>query len=182
VRVLVVDGTEADRTLLGALLAEHGHAALGAADGVEALEILAREPVDAVLCDVVLPRLDGYRLCYALRRDARLRRLPFVFHAPACAARDDETLCRRLGADACVRKPAPPEALLGALAQAVAHAATRADGPALPPFEASQLALPCSEQLVARLQESNAALAAALARLRASEEKLQAIIQTSPSA
>ena len=44
-------------------LEAEGHDVLEAADGVEALQILARERVDAVVSDILMPIMDGFRLC-----------------------------------------------------------------------------------------------------------------------
>jgi CheY-like chemotaxis protein len=79
--VLVVDDSLPRRRLLTALLGQAGHQVSTAPNGAAALELLAGEAVDAVVSDVKMPRMDGFQLCRALRRDARWGRLPFIFYS-----------------------------------------------------------------------------------------------------
>ena len=68
--ILIVDDNEANLKLLQAQLEAEKYDVCRAVDGLEALELLRREPVDAVISDILMPRMDGYRLCYELRKDA----------------------------------------------------------------------------------------------------------------
>ncbi len=61
-KVLIVEDSELNRKLLEASLAAEGLEILVAEDGMEALAVLGRESVDAVISDVLMPRIDGYRL------------------------------------------------------------------------------------------------------------------------
>ena len=70
-RVLVVDDSMPRRRLLTALLGQAGHEVLTASNGAAALELLESQAVDAVVSDVKMPRMDGFQLCRALRRDPR---------------------------------------------------------------------------------------------------------------
>jgi len=67
-RVLVVDDEEEIRFGLELNLGRDGFQVVGAADGQAALELLDKQPFDAVLCDLVMPRLDGLGLIGALRK------------------------------------------------------------------------------------------------------------------
>jgi CheY-like chemotaxis protein len=99
-RVLVVDDSASHRRLLTALLGQVGHDVLTAVNGVAALEILAVQPVDAVVSDVKMPRMDGFQFCRALRRDARWVRLPFVFYSSVFIGDRAQALAMDLGATA----------------------------------------------------------------------------------
>jgi CheY-like chemotaxis protein len=80
-RVLVVDDSPPRRHLLTTVLRSAGHEPLTAANGAVALEVLQTETVDAVVSDVKMPRVDGFELCRAIRRDGRVRHLPFIFYS-----------------------------------------------------------------------------------------------------
>ena len=68
--ILVVDDSEFDRHVTGALLAERaGWRAIFAEDGKQALALLQREPVDLVLTDLLMPEINGLELVEAIRRD-----------------------------------------------------------------------------------------------------------------
>ncbi len=70
-RVLVVEDEERMATLVAAALARDGHAVEVADDGMTALAIALAAPFDLILLDVMLPRLDGFALCRALRERGR---------------------------------------------------------------------------------------------------------------
>jgi CheY-like chemotaxis protein len=108
-RLVIVDDIAANRKLLRVTLEAEGHTTLEAADGVEALEILAREKVDAVLSDILMPRMDGYRLCHEIRTNDLLRDLPIVIYTSTYISGSDEKLALSIGADKYLKKPAPLE-------------------------------------------------------------------------
>jgi len=62
-RILLVDDNSTSRKLLRVTLADEGLTTVEAGDGIEALTALDREPVDAIISDILMPRMDGYRLC-----------------------------------------------------------------------------------------------------------------------
>ena len=77
-RVLIVDDGEMNRKVLRAALEREGHVTVQAADGREALALLADRPVDVVLLDLVMPELDGYATLAAIKADEALRHLPVI--------------------------------------------------------------------------------------------------------
>ena len=87
-RVLVVDDEPANRRLLGDLVVREGCDAVFATGGAEALAILAREPIDLVLLDVMMPEVDGLAVLAELGRRGSLPALPVV----VVTAHDDRPL------------------------------------------------------------------------------------------
>ena len=75
--LLVVDDDADLRTYLAWGLRELGDVRL-AADGLAALAVLAAEPVDVVVTDLVMPRLDGHGLCLAMQADPALAQIPVL--------------------------------------------------------------------------------------------------------
>ena len=78
--ILIVDDVAANRELLRATLEAEGVTVVEAGDGVEALAILERERIDAIISDILMPRMDGYRLCHQVRASPRFFAIPFIFY------------------------------------------------------------------------------------------------------
>jgi CheY-like chemotaxis protein len=79
-RILVVEDTQIVREPLSRLLRSEGFTVIPAADGSEAMGALndVEQPVDLVLLDVLMPRMDGVAFLTAMRADARFRELPVI--------------------------------------------------------------------------------------------------------
>ncbi len=77
-RILVVDDSPTIRKVVGAILEARAYRALLAGDGQEALDMLGKEPVDLVLLDFVMPRMNGYQFCRELRAHPEFKNLPVV--------------------------------------------------------------------------------------------------------
>src|ERR1043166_1852769 len=81
--ILIVDDNLTNLKLLRATLGAESLTVYEAADGVEALALLERETVDAIISDILMPRMDGYRFCYEVRRSQRTKAIPFIFYTNA---------------------------------------------------------------------------------------------------
>ncbi len=68
-RILVAEDDAELRQLFCRVLTRNGFTALGAADGAEALELLAHEYIDLIVSDIMMPRVDGYALVRQLRAE-----------------------------------------------------------------------------------------------------------------
>ena len=77
-RLLVVDDTEVNRDLLTRRLKSLGHDVVTAVHGRDALEVLAREPIDLVLLDIMMPEMDGFQVLERMRGDPSLRTIPVI--------------------------------------------------------------------------------------------------------
>jgi two-component system chemotaxis response regulator CheY len=105
--VLVVDDSAAIRKILQRVLRQTGMAIRAiheAGDGQEALELLKAQPVDLVLTDINMPKMDGIQLLAALKASAAWRSIPVVM----ITTEGGETKVGeavRLGAAGYVRKP-----------------------------------------------------------------------------
>jgi CheY-like chemotaxis protein len=74
--ILVVDDDDDVRTTLCVILSAEGYAAVGAADGVEALDRMRIDPPALLLVDMMMPRMSGEDLIRAMTQDASLARIP----------------------------------------------------------------------------------------------------------
>jgi CheY-like chemotaxis protein len=77
-RILVVDDKPQNHRLIEALLAPYGYAIASAASGEEAIRIVASDPPDLMLLDVVMPGMSGYEVCRWVRANDPTRVLPIV--------------------------------------------------------------------------------------------------------
>ena len=77
-KVLVVDDDGVTRKFLQFLLRSQGFGVRAAADGIEALELLAREEVDLVITDLNMPRLDGLELIRRIRAHPAAAGIPVI--------------------------------------------------------------------------------------------------------
>ena len=77
-RVLIVDDERQNRDLLEVMLAGEGLDLLTAATGEDALAIVARNPPDLILLDIMMPGMDGYQVAIAIKRNAATRHIPIV--------------------------------------------------------------------------------------------------------
>jgi len=109
--ILVVDDDVDTCLLLTTWLERHGYATRTATSGAEALAIVAREPVTLLLLDIVMPDMDGFAVCAALRRTPAGRRLPILL----VTGHDDLAMRRqgmRHGVSEFLTKPVELDALL----------------------------------------------------------------------
>ncbi|MFJ9003723.1 SpoIIE family protein phosphatase [Streptomyces canus] len=109
-RLLVVDDNADMRAYLTQLL-QPDYDVLLAADGRAALEMALAQPVELVLSDVMMPRMDGFELVRALRADPRTARLPIVL-LTARAGEEESMQGRHAGADDYLAKPFSARQLL----------------------------------------------------------------------
>jgi DNA-binding response OmpR family regulator len=99
-RVLVLDDNPMQRQLLALYLGEWGFCAVPAETLEDALAELRERPVDAVVCDVLMPKRDGFECCRALRAEPTLRGRPIVLVSAALPDDDDYLAARSAGATA----------------------------------------------------------------------------------
>ena len=105
-RVLLAEDNVVNRTLAIRVLERRGHTVLVAKNGREALEILAREQVDAILMDIQMPEMDGFQATAAIREKEKTSggRVPIVA-LTANAMRGDGERCLAQGMDGYLAKP-----------------------------------------------------------------------------
>lgn len=113
-KILVIEDVYALRSDMVEMLRIEGFDVAGAENGVVGLEMAQTFLPDLVLCDIMMPVLDGYGVLYGMRAEQRLRAVPFIF----LTAKSDRTDVRHgmgLGADDYLTKPVANEELLTAI-------------------------------------------------------------------
>jgi adenylate cyclase len=109
-KILVVDDVPENVRLLEAVLVPRGYEVVTAADGIEALEVVAREEPDLILLDVMMPGLDGYGVCTHLRANDDTAVLPVVMVTSSIG--QEKTKAIEAGADDFIPKPFNHDELL----------------------------------------------------------------------
>ena len=113
-RILVVDDRPVNRQLFTAILKPNGHDVFEAEDGEDALDVLARNDVDLVVTDAVMPKMDGFELARRLRARGGFP-LPIIFYTAAYEMEEVQALAAATGVARVVTKPSPPEKILRAV-------------------------------------------------------------------
>jgi len=110
-RILVVDD-EQDLVRAVQIRLEHaGYEISVAYDGKEALEKARKEKPDLILLDLMLPKMDGYKVCRMLKFDEKYKNIPIIM-LTARAQESDQKLGLETGADAYLTKPFQHEVVL----------------------------------------------------------------------
>lgn len=78
-RILVIDDDEICRRTVSSVLQQSGYAVEEANNGLDGLESVWRKVPDLVVCDVVMPRLDGLSVFDNLRSNSKTESIPFIF-------------------------------------------------------------------------------------------------------
>ena len=114
-RLLMVDDEPALRKIMARLLQVAGFTVLEAATGKEGLALAGSERPDAILLDLMLPEMNGFDVCLALKQDPATREIPVVIFTARGRGSDDERRCRALGAAAYFCKTDPSKEIVAAL-------------------------------------------------------------------
>jgi two-component system sensor histidine kinase/response regulator len=113
-KVLVIDDTEDVRTIITESLSLSGFEALGAENGETGIQVAREHSPDLIICDINMPRLDGYATLTAMREHDATATIPFIFLTGA----SDKLNMRKgmeLGADDYLTKPFTHKELMAAV-------------------------------------------------------------------
>lgn len=108
-KILIVDDRSVDRHLMRKMLESSGYKIQGAADGRQALEAARLHKPDLIISDALMPVMDGFQFCRAVKGDKDLNHIPFIFYTATYTEEKDEELALKIGADKFIRKPAEPD-------------------------------------------------------------------------
>lgn len=113
-KILIVEDSDELRSYLEREFKNSGYNAYVAADGEEAIEILAKQKIDIVLTDVMMPKINGFQLCHLIKNNINTCHVPVVM---LTSIDDKDYLLEgfRTGADDFIKKPFDLEFLLARL-------------------------------------------------------------------
>jgi CheY-like chemotaxis protein len=126
--ILVVEDNPNVLELLEVTLRFKGYPVITAHNGQEALEIIQVQRPAVVITDILMPRMDGYSLAHALRKDPRTAQLPIIFISATYVTNEDKRFALNLGAARFIEKPIDTEDFLLTVAEILT-----ADSPLVPP-------------------------------------------------
>jgi len=104
-KILIADDNADSRKVLRKTLEAAGHEIMDASSGTEALQTIKETPVEMIISDILMPDMDGFQLCHALKRDGILSKIPFIFYTATYTEPRDEKLALSLGASRFIVKP-----------------------------------------------------------------------------
>ena len=204
-RILIVDDQDVNLYMLRTLLHGHGYDVEEARHGAEALEKARALPPDLIISDILMPVMDGFALCRAVKTDAVLRSIPFIFYTATYTDARDQEFALSLGADRFLVKPTEFDNLLAVIHDTTETAQRCTGEDALPATTAAdmpdtlastevgtlksynEVLIRKLESKMEQLERSNRELAQDIARrirteeaLQQSELKLRTLLDTSP--
>lgn len=121
-KILVIEDQDQTRSFFLECLETEGFHAIGAENGLLGVQLAQEQLPDVVICDLVMPLLDGYGVLTALRQNPTTAIIPFIF-ITARGTRADVRKGMELGADDYLAKPTTVEEFLGAIAAQLAKQA-----------------------------------------------------------
>jgi two-component system cell cycle response regulator len=110
-RILIIEDNPANLDLMGYLLRCSGHEVLVATDGQVGLELAQLEVPELIICDIQMPRMNGFEVALRLKSDDRLRHVPLVAITAFAMVGDRERVLLG-GFDGYLAKPIDPEAFV----------------------------------------------------------------------
>ena len=190
IQALIADDIEANVTVLRKVLQRAGYQVHAANNGKQAMDILRSVAIDLIISDILMPVMDGYELCRQCQQDEALSRIPFIFYTATYTTADDRAFGLSLGAARFIIKPAKHAEFLQEIAAVLTEFKdNRLPGPAATPSlsngvyrnEHTSRLIHKLEHKLGQLQQAEADLTAANARLEATSNLLQKIIESLPA-
>ena len=102
--VLVIEDNLEIRENMCEILELEGFRVIAATDGTAGLQMATEDLPHVILCDILMPSLDGYGVLTAIRKNPETKNIPFIY-VTASAEKSEVKLAMDMGADGYVRKP-----------------------------------------------------------------------------
>lgn len=177
--ILALDDREDGRYYLRALLEGHGNTVECAGNGEEALALLRVRPFDLIISDILMPVMDGFQFCRAVKSDEALRGIPFLFYTATYTGPQDEEFALKLGADRFLRKPCDPDEIMAAI-RGVTSAPARDAASLPPPLPQEEVLRLYSERLVRKVEQKMLEAERDAKALETEKRKFQSLVDGMP--
>ncbi len=171
--VLIVDDREQELYLLRVLLEGHGYTVVLASNGEDALKVGRMSQLDIIISDIMMPVMDGFRLCREWMEDERLQKIPFVFYSATYTDTKDEEFAMSLGAVRFIAKPAEPDEFMKVIQSVVRELdAGKIELRTLLPITDEEVLKLYDERLINKLEQKTLALEKEISERKRAEKKL----------
>lgn len=114
-KILIVDDEANIRLLVSSMLSKD-YIVLGASDGKEAVDMARSQKPDLILMDIMMPNMDGYAACHAIKTAPTTKAIPVVM-LTAVGYELNKALAKQMGASGYITKPFSPRDLLDTIDQ-----------------------------------------------------------------
>ena len=177
-RILIVDDTKANLYLLATLLKGSGYEVVTAKDGVEALAKLKGKPINMIISDILMPRMDGFQLCRECKKDDNSKNIPFIFYTATYTDKKDKEFALSLGAEKYINKPIDLQVFLKILEEVIEeHKKGVLIAPKEPIKEEEIYLAEYNKRLAIKLEKKVLDLEKANKKLREKEEEIHKLSQ-----
>ena len=114
-KILIIDDDRVTLTMLEMILSRHGYQVLSAKDGAEGLELAAKVKPDAVISDMLIPKIHGLELCTKIKQDPQLKDIKVILMTAVYKGTSFQFEAKDSGADHFIEKPIDTNELLDKL-------------------------------------------------------------------
>ena len=118
-KILIAEDNESSRVLLETVLAAEGYEVVAFENGLKALAYLQTQIVDLIISEILMPEMDGYGLCRAVKQNHYLASIPFIFYTATYTSPQDERFAISMGATKFLIKPMATLDLLKVVADVI---------------------------------------------------------------
>ncbi|PIQ85344.1 MAG: two-component system response regulator [Candidatus Omnitrophica bacterium CG11_big_fil_rev_8_21_14_0_20_45_26] len=118
-KILIVDDEEEIILAVQARLEANGYDVIAAHDGEEGLKMARENKVDLVILDLMLPKMDGYKVCALLKKDERYAKIPVLMFTARAGAEEARIAVEDCKANAYLTKPFDAPVLLKKIAELI---------------------------------------------------------------
>lgn len=177
-KILIAEDNEDSILELKKTLEFKGHTVNIASNGVKALSLAQKSPPDIIISDVLMPEMDGFRLCQIVKQDKRLRKIPFIFYSASYTDSEDEELGTAIGASRYILKPTETDKFLDIIDEVIEeHKNKKLHVPRMPIEEEDVVYKMYNEALVKKLDSKMLEVKEVLATLSETEKKYRLLVE-----
>ena len=152
-KVLIVDDNEDSRLILRKTLEHEGYSVEEAPNGIEALKVAGKFSPEMIISDVLMPEMDGFRLCRKIKQDKQLRNIPFIFYTSTYTDPKNEKLAMSLGAARYIVKPIGVDEFIGIVKEISSKSKGKKPQITKKTFDEEDLLLMYEESIVEKLDK-----------------------------